>query len=43
MSTTLVGTPICDYIFYKVLSVDHSSMFKPNGTLQISQRIVVNT
>jgi hypothetical protein len=36
MSATLVGTLICDYIFYRVLSIDHSSMFNPNGTLQIA-------
>jgi hypothetical protein len=43
MSATLVGTSICDYIFYKALSIDHSSIFNPYGTLQIAQSIVVNT
>jgi hypothetical protein len=43
MSATLVGTPICDYIFYRALSIDHSSIFNPYGTSQIAQSIAVST
>ena len=43
MSATLARTLICDYIFYKALNVDHSSIFNSYGTSQIAQSIVVNT
>jgi hypothetical protein len=43
MSATLAGTQICDYIIYRALSIDPSSIFNPSGTLQIAQSIAVNT
>jgi hypothetical protein len=43
MSATLVGTLSYDYIFYKELSIDPSSIFNPSGTSQIAQSIAVNT
>jgi hypothetical protein len=43
MSASLVGASIYDYIFYRALSIDHSSIFNPYGTLQITQIITVNT
>jgi hypothetical protein len=43
MSATVAGTLICDFIFYKALSIDHSSIFNPYGTSQITQSIAVNT
>ena len=43
MSATLAGTLICDYIFYKALSIDPSSIFNSTGTSHIAQIIAVNT
>ena len=43
MSAIVVGTLICDYIFYRESNIDHSSIFNPYGTSQITQRIAVNT
>jgi hypothetical protein len=43
MSATLARTLICDYSFYRALSIDPSSIFNPSGTLKIAQSIVVNT
>jgi hypothetical protein len=43
MSATLVETLICDYTFYRALSIDPSSIFNPSGTSQIEQSIAVNT
>jgi hypothetical protein len=43
MSATLAGTLICDYIFYRALSIDPSSIFNMSGTSQIAQSITVNT
>jgi hypothetical protein len=42
MSATLAGTLICDYIFYRVLSIDPSSIFNLSSTSQIAQIITVN-
>jgi hypothetical protein len=43
MSTTLAGTQIYDYIFYRALSIDPSSIFNPSDTSQIAQSIAMNT
>jgi hypothetical protein len=43
MSATLVGTLIYDYIFYRTLNIDPSSIFNHSGTSQIAQSIAVNT
>jgi hypothetical protein len=43
MSVTVAGTLICDYIFYRELSIDHSSIFNLYGTSQITQSITMNT
>jgi hypothetical protein len=43
MSANLAGTLIWDYIFYKALSIDPSSIFIPSGTSHIAQSIIVNT
>ena len=43
VSETLAGTSIYDYIYYKALSIDHSSIFNPYGTSQMAQSITLNT
>jgi hypothetical protein len=43
MYATLVGTVICDYIFYRALSIDPSLILNPSSTSKIAQTIAVNT
>jgi hypothetical protein len=43
VSATLAGTQICDYITYRALSIDHSSIFNPYYTSQIAQSIATFT
>jgi hypothetical protein len=43
VSATLVGTHICDYVTYRALSIDHSSIVNPYYTSQTTQSITIFT